>query len=142
VTIVRWRLVAVALLLVVGALGIVARLAKLQLLDYEDYRAVARTTHQGEQALQAQRGAIRDRNGFPLAVSVPAYRVAVHPKAWPSPEAAQRVRTIVADHLKLPVERLEAMTAQSDLSLFNQASPTTWVALSRNWRSPALRQRS
>jgi len=117
----RWRLIALGLLLAAATIGIVLRLAQLQLFDYMEYRAEAQISHEGRQSVQAQRGTIRDRNGFPLAVSVPVYQVALHPKAWATSEAAGRVRQIVAERLSVPLERLEAATA-----------PGRWVVVQPN----------
>ncbi len=62
-----------ALLVAMGMLGILwVRCLWLQVLGAPRYAAYAREQHAAAQSLQARRGGIYDRNGRPLAVSVPS----------------------------------------------------------------------
>ncbi|MEX0786009.1 MAG: penicillin-binding transpeptidase domain-containing protein, partial [Dehalococcoidia bacterium] len=77
-----WRLMLLILLLVVGTGGIVVRLVQVQIIDHEYYAAQAQEEHLHRQVVRAPRGAILDRNGFPLATSVTAFDVYVDPRSW------------------------------------------------------------
>lgn len=79
---ISWRLRAVALVLMISAGGLLSRLAYLQVLRHPEYAAEAQGEHIGTQTLPAHRGAILDRNGFPLATSVDTWDIAVDCGVW------------------------------------------------------------
>jgi cell division protein FtsI/penicillin-binding protein 2 len=83
------RLAVVIVLLLIGTLGLVGRLAHLQLVSHQQYQAQAQDEHQDSLVLNPTRGAILDRNGYPLAASVDAYDVAVDSQVWDDPAQAQ-----------------------------------------------------
>ena len=63
-----------------AAIVLTARVAYVQLVDAEHYRAEARNEHFGQQEVRAPRGAILDRNGYPLATTVDAFDVFDQPR--------------------------------------------------------------
>jgi len=73
------RLALMSLILVLWALVIFAKLLSLQVVQHERYAAIARHQQENEVALHAPRGTIFDRNGQPLAISVPVASVSVNP---------------------------------------------------------------
>ncbi|MCB0360130.1 MAG: hypothetical protein KDD44_10850, partial [Bdellovibrionales bacterium] len=75
----RSRIRGIGLLLVVGALTIVARLGWLQAYDRERWVALAERQRTSSLEIQGARGEIRDRAGRALATSVPTVAVGVHP---------------------------------------------------------------
>lgn len=77
-----WRLSALVLVLVLGALGVVVRLVQVQLLDHAYYQEQAQDEHLHQAVIRAPRGAILDRNGYPLATTVGAFDVYVDPRTW------------------------------------------------------------
>ncbi|MGE3799984.1 MAG: penicillin-binding transpeptidase domain-containing protein [Candidatus Kapaibacterium sp.] len=81
-----WRLYAVGALLAVGAIGVVGRLFLLQVVRGDEYAALARKQYESKAPLQADRGAILDRNGTLLATNVPAVSFAVDPKHVKEPD--------------------------------------------------------
>jgi len=74
-------------LLVLFAGVIVAKLVDLQVLSPDRYRAMSAEQRVVEQVLPAERGAILDRAGVPLAVSLPQRSVFVDPQLVGDPSA-------------------------------------------------------
>jgi cell division protein FtsI (penicillin-binding protein 3) len=67
-----------AVLFLCGA-GIFARLVSLQIVQHDKYVSLARSQQEHRVDIPAPRGSIYDRNGQPLALSVPADSVSVNP---------------------------------------------------------------
>lgn len=79
---VPWRLLLLALLFAASGIGLVGRLAYLQILNHGRYALQAEDEHTGRLTVRPLRGAILDRHGYPLATSVDAYDVLIERKAW------------------------------------------------------------
>ncbi len=77
-----WRFAVLALVLLVSTGGIVGRLAQIQLVDHERYWLEAQEVHAEKKLVRPERGAILDRNGFPLATSVDVFDVYIDRRAW------------------------------------------------------------
>ncbi len=91
----NWRLWAVVAVIALATLIITARLAQLQILDHQRYAAEAGLTHVTQETVSGRRGALLDRNGYPLAASEDTYDVTVERRAWEQPdEAAQAADAI------------------------------------------------
>jgi len=84
----------------------VGRLAHLQLLNHQEYQGQAQEEHQGSLVLNPRRGAILDRNGYPLAASVDAYDVLVDSQVWDDPARAQQRAEALADVLNRPPQHI------------------------------------
>ena len=91
-----WRLWAVALVLGIAAAGLVGRLAYLQIIAHPDYSAEAHGEHLDVRSLPAHRGAILDRNGYPLAISVDTWDIAIDRKVWSDERLATRAAAKLA----------------------------------------------
>ena len=74
------RLTGLAAFLLVWALAIGGRLVSLQVVQHEKYAALARSQQEHLVDIPAPRGTILDRNGQPLAISVPVDSVSVNPQ--------------------------------------------------------------
>jgi cell division protein FtsI/penicillin-binding protein 2 len=96
------RLGVVIVLLLIAALGLVGRLAHLQLASHGEYQEQAQDEHRGSLVLNPRRGAILDRNGYPLAASVDAYDVLVDSQVWNDPTQAQQRAEALANVLNRP----------------------------------------
>ncbi len=83
-----WRLLFLILLLLVGMAGLVARLVHVQVIDHEYYAAQAAEEHLHRTVVREPRGAILDRNGYPLATTTAAFDVYVDPRSWADPATA------------------------------------------------------
>ncbi|MGB6356697.1 MAG: penicillin-binding transpeptidase domain-containing protein [Steroidobacteraceae bacterium] len=76
----RWRSTLVLGLVLLGAVGLVARAVELQLLDHGFLAKQGDDRSMRVVKIAAHRGAITDRNGEPLAVSTPVDSVWVNPQ--------------------------------------------------------------
>ena len=76
----RWRSSLILGLVVLGAVGLVARAVELQLLDHGFLAKQGDDRSMRVVKIAAHRGAITDRNGEPLAVSTPVDSVWVNPQ--------------------------------------------------------------
>ncbi len=77
------------------AAGLVARLAYIQIIHHARYALEAQAEHLDKREIRASRGAILDRNGFPLATSIDAFDVYVDRRAWRGDARARA--TIIAE---------------------------------------------
>jgi cell division protein FtsI (penicillin-binding protein 3) len=76
----RWRSTVILGLVLLGAVGLVARAVELQLLDHGFLAKQGDDRSMRVVKIAAHRGAITDRNGEPLAVSTPVDSVWVNPQ--------------------------------------------------------------
>jgi cell division protein FtsI/penicillin-binding protein 2 len=102
------RLAIVVAVLLVAALGLVFRLADLQLLNHQHYREQAQQEHVSRLDIVPRRGAILDRNGYPLAASVDTYDVLVDKHTWGGPDKARHPAETLADVLNRPTDDILA----------------------------------
>lgn len=104
-----WRLILLVLVLLVGAGGVVARLVQVQIIDHDYYVAEAEKEHLHRTVIRAPRGAILDRNGYPLATTVKAFDVYVDPRSWDDDGVAVRGATALAPLIgREPLELIAA----------------------------------
>ncbi len=93
----NWRLGFVVAIITLATLGIVARLVQLQIVNHDRYATEAQNIHVAQKIMSGRRGALLDRNGYPLAASKNTYDVMVEVKAWQDPvEATQDAADIAA----------------------------------------------
>jgi len=79
---VTWRIWTVVMAIAVGGFIVTGRLVQLQIIDHQRYATEARVTHVNEATVSDRRGALLDRNGYPLAASEDAFDVMVEEHAW------------------------------------------------------------
>ena len=90
--------------LLVSTLGLVGRLGYLQLFNHREYQQQAQAEHKSTLTLTPRRGAILDRNGYPLAASVDAYDVLVDSQVWEGSVKAQQWAERLADVIDRPTQ--------------------------------------
>ena len=73
-------------LLGLGVLAIVGRLVQLQVLEHEEWLALAQAIQEDVVEIPQRRGTIYDRNGLPLACDVPGYSIALDNYHMTKPE--------------------------------------------------------
>src|SRR5574341_2161801 len=103
-----WRLWAVVAIMGLGALAITVRLAQLQIIDHPRYAQEARVTHMSEQTLLDRRGALLDRNGYPLAASEDTYDVMVERRAWSNAAIAAEAAASLSAATGVPADAMLA----------------------------------
>lgn len=85
------RLKIFARLCVIWGLLILGRLIQLQIVSHEEYARAAQQQQQRQVEVRAPRGAILDRNGQPLAMSVAVDSVCINPLRVPDPVIAAQI---------------------------------------------------
>lgn len=110
-----WRLGAVVAVILVATLALMVRLVQLQIVDHQHYAAEARLTHTGEETLASRRGALLDRNGYPLAASQDTYDVMVERRAWKAPEDAQTAADALSPIVGLAPQEMIDTVAGTDV---------------------------
>ena len=87
----RFRLILLCLWVALASAAVGARLYSLQIKNHARFTARATEQHQDEFTLQARRGALLDRHGRTLAVSLSTRSFYAHPKRVEDAEAAAAV---------------------------------------------------
>ena len=111
---VSWRLWLIVAVMGLSGLGLVVRLVQVQIVDHSRYAAEARLTRTSEQAVNVRRGAILDRNGYPMAASVDTYDVMVERKAWEDAAVASADAQTLAAIANTPAEEMLARIANAE----------------------------
>ena len=107
----RVAVVAIALVFV----GLVARLAQIQIIDHERYAEQAAFTRYGAVSVPAPRGAIIDATGYPLAISIDTWDIYVDSRLWQDSERAGEAAAGLGTALALdPGAVLATGTAQRE----------------------------
>jgi cell division protein FtsI/penicillin-binding protein 2 len=112
---ITWRLWAVVVAMGFGALVITLRLVQLQIIDHDKYAQEARLTHMAEQTLFDRRGALLDRNGYPLAASEDTFDVLVESRIWENPNTAHRAAQQLTPIVGVPEDEMVNLVADSEL---------------------------
>ncbi|MCH8950082.1 MAG: penicillin-binding protein 2 [Chloroflexi bacterium] len=105
-----WRLIFLILVLMAGTAGVVARLVQVQVIDHDYYAAQAEQEHLHETTVREPRGAILDRNGYPLATTTIAFDVYVDPRSWADAATANSgAETLAPLIAREPAELIQAV---------------------------------
>ena len=97
------------------ALVVLARLVQVQVLDHEQYAAQARSELLDSDTLFARRGAILDRNGAVLAISVDTWDLYVATRVWRDDGIAHRGAEAIAEATGLDAAQLRRDVGASEL---------------------------
>ncbi|MEO8456437.1 MAG: penicillin-binding protein 2 [Chloroflexota bacterium] len=109
-----WRVWAVITVLGLGGFAIVARLVQLQILDHARYAEAAREMHINQETIADRRGALLDRNGYPLAASQDAYNLMVETGAWKDPADAMYAANLLSQATGVPSKTMTDIVASVD----------------------------
>lgn len=101
-----WRLLLLGSLFAIAAAVLVGRLAHLQILSHGYYSLEAEDEHLGIQKILPARGTILDRNGYPLALTLDAYDVAIDRKVWQDTDLARRGADMLSTVLNRPADEI------------------------------------
>jgi cell division protein FtsI/penicillin-binding protein 2 len=102
----KLRLYLLAAVFACAGVALTARTAYIQIVDQDHYQAEARNEHFGQQEIRAPRGAILDRNGYPLATTVDAFDVFIDREVWQDLIVARRSADFIAPIVKRQPEDL------------------------------------
>lgn len=94
-------------------MALLVQIATIQLVQHDYFKSIAMEEHWGKKEVLAHRGAIRDRNGNPLATTSTVYDVYVVPGSIKSSEQLAKTAKTLSSLLQLPDEKLMALHAQS-----------------------------
>lgn len=107
------RLAILGLILLGWALIVLSRLFGLQVLAHDKYTKLAEQQQEKLEPIDAQRGTIFDRDGYPLAISSPSHFLVVNPRRIPNKEIAA---ALIASVLKIDAQRLQHDLEEAALS--------------------------
>lgn len=93
---------------------VLARLVELQILDHPSYAAKAASEMVASDILYARRGAILDRNGHPLALTIDTWDVYVNARAWRDEAVAVAASTQLAAALGADAFALRRQVREHD----------------------------
>ncbi len=106
------RLVAIIGLFAAGGIALLFQIASIQLAQHDYYTAIAMDEHWGKKEDLAHRGAIRDRNGNPLATTSTVYDIYLAPGAIKSTELLSKTAKTVSSLLQVPEDKFVALHSQ------------------------------
>jgi stage V sporulation protein D (sporulation-specific penicillin-binding protein) len=112
------RLTTLALVFALSAAALAARVAYVQIVDSAHYTAQANDEHYGQEVVRAPRGAILDRNGYPLATTVDAWDVYVNRPDWQDLASAQKAAAVIAPVIGQKPEDLVMEVRQQPTGLY------------------------
>ncbi len=108
---VTWRVWAVVGVIAFGAVVVTLRLVQLQIIEHQKYSEQARNTHIARETISDRRGALLDRNGYPLAASQDTYDLMVERGRWLNPDIARAQSTELSRITGVPArEMIETVT--------------------------------
>jgi cell division protein FtsI (penicillin-binding protein 3) len=121
----KWRVTFVFGLLALALFGLVVKAARLQLVLGDDLRGLAENQYLRRVPVAAPRGAILDREGRPLAMSLPAWSVGVRPAQIEDKRAAAAA---LAKVLEVSEAEVSAKLASNTKFLWLKRRATSDVA--------------
>ncbi len=112
---VSWRLLLLGLIFFIAAIVLILRLGQLQILGHGYYRVEAEDEHMGVEKVYPPRGAILDRNGYPLALTLDTYDIYINRKVWQDEKLAADGAEALAPVLgKKPDEILASLGSDTE----------------------------
>ena len=111
---VSWRLLLLGAMFSVLSIFVVGRLAQLQILSHGHYEVEAQDEHTGVDKVYPPRGAILDRNGYPLALTLDTYDIYISRQVWQDQQVAANGAQALASVLgKTPQDIESALGSDS-----------------------------
>jgi cell division protein FtsI/penicillin-binding protein 2 len=110
----------------IGALIVSGRLVHLQLLQHGQFAQEARLMHMAEDVLLDRRGALLDRNGYPLAASRDTFDVMVERRAWEDPARAAEAAAALSQITGVPAQQMVERVAGVEVFEIDAARGLTY----------------
>jgi cell division protein FtsI/penicillin-binding protein 2 len=112
------RLYLLAAVMLLAGVALTVRIAYIQIVNQEHYRAEAQNEHFGQQEIRAPRGPILDRNGYPLATTIDAFDIFVDREVWQDLDAARRAADFLGPIIGVEPEDLVNAARQEQHGLY------------------------
>lgn len=106
------RLLFLVCLFTLGGIALLIQTANIQILQHDYYKAIALDEHWGKKEVLAHRGAIRDRNGHPLAATLTAYDLYLVPGSIKSQDLLLKTAKTLSSLLQVPEEKFMSLHSQ------------------------------
>lgn len=116
------RLLFLALVFLASGAAVTARVVYVQLMHADRYRAEARNEHFGQQEIRAPRGAILDRNGYPLVTTVVAFDIYIDRETWQDVATARKAAEFIGPIIDVPATDLIEEVRKDDTGLYLASS--------------------
>ena len=91
-----WRLGLLLFFFAACALALIGRLASLQIIQHQEFVQRAQNAHWDRRVVSAPRGAIKDREGNPLAIALSTWDISLDPAQLKAPENQRQAIAAVA----------------------------------------------
>src|SRR4030042_7105631 len=112
---VSWRLLLRVVLFLFCATVLIGRLAHLQIISHGHYAVEAEDEHLGIEKVLPPRGAILDRNGFPLSLTLDTYDIFIDREIWQDEGRARKGADALSPLLnRAPEEILGALGPETE----------------------------
>jgi cell division protein FtsI/penicillin-binding protein 2 len=112
---ITWRVWAVIGAIALGTLVVSLRLVQLQIVEHKQYAEQARNAHISQETITDRRGALLDRNGYPLAASQDTYDLVVERDNWENPATAQAQAAELSKATGVPARTMIDVVARVDV---------------------------
>ncbi|MBI2849044.1 MAG: penicillin-binding protein 2 [Chloroflexi bacterium] len=109
------RLKAVIVLSFISMLALSVRIGYLQIVKHDEYARIAVQEHDSEHPILPHRGAIRDRSGYPLAITLKFYDVYLDSQVLRNPGSAEKIDRTLSPLLSLPSGQVAAIRPQKGM---------------------------
>ncbi len=118
----KLRLYLLAAMFLAAGIGLTGRTAYIQIVDEDHYKNEARNEHFGQQVVRAPRGAILDRNGYPLATTIDAFDIYIDREVWQDLTVARKAADFIAPIIERQPNELVNDVRQEKEGLFRAFS--------------------
>lgn len=119
----HYRIYTVMAVMCAAALVLAGQLIRWQVIEHQQFTAMAEAEHQDELVIPPRRGEIRDRNGHLLAADLIEYDLSVSPKAVTGP---QKLADDLSPVIDMPRDDLAKILT----------SDTTWTPVAKIYLNP------
>lgn len=112
------RLTILACAFALAGVALLTRVAYIQIINADRYKNEARSVHFGQQEIRAPRGAILDRNGYPLATTVDGWDIFINRADWQDIAVARKAADFIAPLIRQRPEDLVNQVRKEGDGLF------------------------
>lgn len=103
---ITWRVWAVVGAIAFGSLVVTLRLVQLQIVEHKQYAEQAHASHISQETIVDRRGALLDRNGYPLAASQDTYTMMVERSRWQDETTAKSQAADLSKATGVPAQQM------------------------------------